>query len=209
MTPPENGSERLWDDDLADVAKALLSSAVQCFADKGFHGTTTRDITTTVGLTPGALYVHFSSKEEVLFELVRSAHARVLDELRSAPPTGNADAHLRWLVARFVTWHATHHTVGRVCQYELAPLTAEHYARVLEQRGQINTVFREAVRRRVDRRHFTEQDINRVARAILSLGVDLVRWYRLGGPDSPTWLGEFYADLAIRMTESPRAEADH
>jgi hypothetical protein len=42
-----------------------------------------------------------------------------------------------------------------------------------------------------------------VARAILSLGVDLVRWYRLDGTDSPSWLGEFYADLAIRMTDSP------
>jgi AcrR family transcriptional regulator len=203
ITPPSNGSDRLWDDDLADVAKALLSSAVECFADKGFHGTTTRDITTTTGLTPGALYVHFSSKEEVLFEIARSGHARVLAELRSAPPTGNADARLRWLVARFVAWHATHHTVGRICQYELGSLAPEHYAHVLDLRGQINAVFRDAVHRRVDPRCFTDQDVNRVARAILSLGVDLVRWYRLDGTDSPSWLGEFYADLAIRMTDSP------
>lgn len=205
ITPPTNGSDRLWDDDLADVAKALLSSAVECFAGKGFHGTTTRDITTTIGLTPGALYVHFSSKEEVLFEIVRSGHTRVLEELQSAPPTGNADARLRWLVARFVAWHATHHTVGRICQYELASLAPEHYAHVLELRGQINAVFRDAVHRRVDPQRFTDQDVNRVARAILSLGVDLVRWYRLDGTDSPSWLGEFYADLAIRMTDSPQA----
>ncbi|OLF07441.1 TetR/AcrR family transcriptional regulator [Actinophytocola xanthii] len=204
VTPPRNGSERLWDDDLADVAKALLSSAVECFAVKGFHGTTTRDITTTIGLTPGALYVHFSSKEEVLFEVVRSGHTRVLEELRSAPSTGNADGRLRWLVARFVTWHATHHTVGRICQYELSPLEPEHYAHVLELRGRINDVFRNAVHRRVDAHRFADQDVNRVARAILSLGVDLVRWYRLDGEDSPSRLGEFYADLAIRMTASPR-----
>jgi hypothetical protein len=31
---------------------------------------------------------------------------------------------------------------------------------------------------------------------MLSLGIDLVRWYRLGGADSPETLGAFYADLA-------------
>ena len=31
------------------------------------------------------------------------------------------------------------------------------------------------------------------------LGDDLVRWYRLDGPDSPEQLGEFYSDLALKM----------
>jgi len=43
---------------------------------------------------------------------------------------------------------------------------------------------------------------NRVVRAILSLGVDLVRWYRTGGPDSPEQLGAFYAGLALGMVTS-------
>jgi Tetracyclin repressor-like, C-terminal domain len=34
---------------------------------------------------------------------------------------------------------------------------------------------------------------------MLSLGIDLVRWYRLDGPDSPEQLGEFYAGLALKM----------
>jgi hypothetical protein len=34
---------------------------------------------------------------------------------------------------------------------------------------------------------------------MLSLGIDLVRWYRLDGPDSPEQLGDFYADLALKM----------
>jgi hypothetical protein len=38
-----------------------------------------------------------------------------------------------------------------------------------------------------------------VVRAMLSLGIDLVRWYRLDGPDSPEQLGRFYAGLALKM----------
>jgi len=36
-------------------------------------------------------------------------------------------------------------------------------------------------------------------RCMLSMSIDLVRWYRLDGSDSPEQLGEFYADLALKM----------
>ncbi len=54
---------------------------------------------------------------------------------------------------------------------------------------------------------FTAVDVHRVVRAILSLGVDLVRWYRTDGPDSPEQLGEFYADLALGMVTSAETSA--
>ncbi|GAA1391153.1 hypothetical protein GCM10009613_33080 [Pseudonocardia kongjuensis] len=41
-----------------------------------------------------------------------------------------------------------------------------------------------------------------MVRALLSLGVDLVRWYRPDGPDSPEQLGRFYADLAVSMVSA-------
>jgi hypothetical protein len=49
--------------------------------------------------------------------------------------------------------------------------------------------------------------VNRVVRGMLSLSIDLVRWYRLDGNDSPEQLGDFYADLALRMVTSAPAAA--
>ena len=42
-------------------------------------------------------------------------------------------------------------------------------------------------------------EVNRVVRGVFSLGIDLVRWYRPDGADSPAQLGEFYGDLVLRM----------
>lgn len=202
----DDASEQLWDAELADVAKSLLSSAVLCFAAKGFHATTTRDITAKIGISPGALYVHFDSKEEVLYEIVRFGHTRVLEDLHRLPADADARVYLCGLVATFVSWHARHHTVGRICQYELGPLSPEHYGKILALRGEVNTIFRDAVHRRIAAARISDEPVsdetvNAIARAILSLGVDLVRWYRLDGPDTPAALGDFYAGLAIRMTE--------
>ena len=52
---------------------------------KGFRGTTTEEIARKAGLTKGALYFHFRSKEEVLFELIRDKHNRAMGALRALP----------------------------------------------------------------------------------------------------------------------------
>jgi AcrR family transcriptional regulator len=204
----QDQSHDLWRDELNTVAKGLLTSAVRCFAANGYHATTTRDIAALVGLSPAALYVHFESKEIVLYEIIRSSHEAALASLRAAVADGPADPSERLgrLVAAYTAWHGRHHVAARVAQYELAGLTAEHYAEITDLRHQTNEVFRDAVARGIDDARFAPADVNRVVRAILSLSIDLVRWYRLSGEDSPEEIGAFYAELALKMLqEGPAA----
>jgi AcrR family transcriptional regulator len=201
-------SPDLWNASLGEVPRGLLTSAVRCFAANGFHATTTRDISEGMSLSPAALYVHFPSKELVLFEIIRAGHKRVLEYVQDPAAldgTGSA-ARLRTIIARYTAWHARHHVAARVCQYELAGLTAEHYDEVLDLRHRTNEFFRDAVALGVADGSFAPVDVKRVTRAMLSLSIDLVRWYRLEGSDSPDRLGEFYGDLALKIV-SPDAAA--
>lgn len=43
----------------------ILQSALECFAEKGFAGTRIKDIAEKAGVTEGALYKHYASKEEI------------------------------------------------------------------------------------------------------------------------------------------------
>ncbi|GAA1893423.1 TetR/AcrR family transcriptional regulator [Actinomadura bangladeshensis] len=202
-------SPALWREDLGAVQRGLLTSAVRCFAANGFHATTTRDIAEGVGLSPAALYVHFPSKELVLYEIIRVGHERVLEHLRmpSIMTLEGAADRLRAIVTAYTAWHARHHVAARVCQLELTGLSAEHYAEIVEVRRRTNAFFREAVARGVADGSFAQVDVNRVTRAMLSLSIDLVRWYRLDGPDSPELLGDFYADLALKLVAPAPAPA--
>jgi AcrR family transcriptional regulator len=203
----KDDSPALWSADQGEVRRGLLTSAVRCFASNGFHATTTRDISEGMGLSPAALYVHFPSKELVLFEIIRVGHQRALEHIQD--PSVLARTHppdrLRAIVARYTSWHARHHVAARVSQYELSGLTAEHYGEILELRHQTNEFFRDAVARGVADGSFAPVDVKRFTRAMLSLSIDLVRWYRLEGSDSPEQLGEFYADLALKLVAHPGA----
>ena len=201
-------SSDLWSEELAEVARRLLTSAVRCFAKNGYHATTTRDICVGVGLSPAALYVHFETKELVLFEIMRAGHEQALVHVQDEAVLAavNSADRLRAIISRYTAWHGRHHVAARVCQFELAALTAEHYEEILDLRHRTNEFFRDAVTRGVADGSFAPVDVKRVTRAMLSLSIDLVRWYRLDGSDSPEQLGEFYADLALKLVEhTPRS----
>lgn len=194
-------SEELWQDGYSQARRRLLLSAVQCFATNGYHATTTRDITVGSGVTPAALYVHFESKEHILFEIVRAAHVAALDSIRTPDVLGLADAEdrLRAIVIAYARTHARYHVAARVAQYQLNGLSGERYAAILEIRHEINDIVRAGVEYGVANGTFAPLDVNRVGRAVQSLVVDLARWYRLDGADSPDEIGQFYADLVLRM----------
>lgn len=211
MVLDDETSDEFWGPEFAPVARALLTSAVVCFAQNGFHATSTRHITSAVALSPGALYVHFSSKEDVLYAIARTGHQRSLEALTDPPIIETdlqaPDDHTRKvadLVRRLVAWHARYHTVARVCQYELSGLAPEHLQDILDVRKRITDVLRAAVSQGAEAGAFDIDSVHRTVRAILSLGVDLVRWYRLDQTDTPEELGNFYASLTLRMLGARR-----
>lgn len=51
----------------------ILATAARLFHEKGYKGTTVRDIASAVGIRPGSLFHHFASKEQLLVEMLREA----------------------------------------------------------------------------------------------------------------------------------------
>jgi AcrR family transcriptional regulator len=70
-----------------DTRQALMDSALELFSERGYFGTTLRDIARAVGVRESALYHYFPSKE-ALFEAILEQRAGSLafyEELLSAP----------------------------------------------------------------------------------------------------------------------------
>ncbi len=53
-----------------DTRKRILKTAASLFATHGYAGTSIRDLSQELGLTKAALYYHFTSKEDILAELI-------------------------------------------------------------------------------------------------------------------------------------------
>lgn len=185
----------------ADSARARLrEAAVKSFAKKGFHGTTTRDISTAAGMSPAALYVHYPSKEHLLYELSLDGHRDVLRIMREA--TGGSEdpvEALQRLVHDFSLHHASSRTSARIVNHELAALSPEHFAEVVALRKDIENEMRKLIDSGVRLNKFDIEDAHLTSAALLSLGIDLTRWYRDGLAWSPEQVSTHYAKIALRI----------
>jgi TetR/AcrR family transcriptional regulator, cholesterol catabolism regulator len=62
----------------------ILAVAAECFADHGYAATSIRDIARDVGVTVGAIYVHFPSKEHLLFAVYEMGVRRIGEAVDAA-----------------------------------------------------------------------------------------------------------------------------
>jgi hypothetical protein len=103
-------------------------------------------------------------------------------------------------VSAFATWHAENHALARVIQYEFAKLPPHQLRRIVEIRGRFEQLTRNELAGGVAAGVFDVADLEGTTLAVLSLCIDLARWYHPAPEhNSPEAVGELYAGLVIGM----------
>lgn len=195
MSSPAGALERS-----TDASQRLLEAAAEAFADRGFHATTTRDIAARAGLSPAGVYVHFASKEDLLYQLSREGHLAARDLLVAAAAAADGPAAaLAAIMSTFARWHAEHFRTARIVQYEFGNLTPEHRDEVLRLRKEIDGVVRRVVDDGVQSGVFAVADIRDTTLALMSMAVDVARWYDPEIRRTPEAIGTAYAELGLRL----------
>jgi AcrR family transcriptional regulator len=190
--------------DVTDTAVRIMLAAADAFAERGFHATKTRDIASRAGLSPAGVYVHFASKEVLLFELSRRGHARARDLLVAAADAApNPTEALRAIIGGFSRWHAEHNELGRNVQFEFRHLSPEHREAVLGLRKDIDAVVAGVLRDGVATGEFEVDDVPVTALALLSMAIDVARWYAPDVRRTPAAIETSYGDLAVRLVSAP------
>lgn len=193
-TPPQDSAG--W----SEGRSRLYQAAIEAFAHRGFHGTTTRDIAAAAGMSPAALYAHHRTKEELLWVISVRGHEESLALVTRALATSEDPVEqLRTFAHLFAEFHARSHTTARVLNYELAALEPEHRAEVDRLRHQIDHQTRALVQRGVDAGVFHTANATMATTAIISLGLDVSRWYSEGHHWTPEQVADFYADATLRI----------
>jgi len=81
-----------------DVRHKVRDAAVALFAQKGVRATTVKDIARSAGVSEGALYRHWPSKEELAADLFAAEYTAMSQSLRDAAGSGPAPERLRRVI---------------------------------------------------------------------------------------------------------------
>jgi AcrR family transcriptional regulator len=195
-------SAGLWAGIESESSRRLLLAALAAFARHGFQAATTREIAEGAGLSPAAVYVHYKAKSDLLYEISRIGHQSVLDEVERAVRDAPADPaeRVRRFVAAFAKWHADHHVVARVIQYELKALPPGEFRRIVRLRNRFEELLAAELSAGVASGAFRVPELEATTLAILSLCIDLARWYHPAADHKTSdEVGALYAGLVSRM----------
>jgi len=178
----------------------LLELAAAMFAERGLRATTVRDIADSAGILSGSLYHHFSSKEEMVDEVLRTFLTWLFDRYQLIVDTEpNPLARLKGLF--MASFDAIEHRHAEVVIYQdeakrLSSQPRFSYVEELNQRHRAMWV--DVLNEGIAQGYFQSgMDVDLVYRFIRDTTWVSVRWYQPGGPLTAEQVGKQYLAIVL------------
>ncbi|MER6057193.1 MULTISPECIES: TetR family transcriptional regulator [Streptomyces] len=187
------------------VPRRLLAAATRLFADQGYDRTSVQEIVEAAGVTKGALYHYFGSKEDLLQEvyarLLRLQQERLDMYAGSQEPVGER---LRAAAADVVVTTIENLDDASIFFRSMHQLSPEKNKQVRAERRRYHERFRALVEEGQRAGVFT-RDIPADLVVDYHFGSvhHLSTWYRPDGPLTPQQVATHLADLLLRALTHP------
>jgi AcrR family transcriptional regulator len=188
--------------------RLILETALRLFAERGYSGTSIRDIAAACGLQGPTIYSHYPSKEHVLAELVRIAHEEHLRRVRTALLDCQPDPRdqIRAYVQAHVRFHTDFPMLAVVGNTELHMLSPELGTPIYEVRKQSEQTLMDIAQRGIDRGLFKVPHPWLSVAAIGGMGLRVAFWFSSeAGVPADEVVGA-YAEFALRIMGASGAE---
>lgn len=182
-----------------ETRKAIIESALKLFGEKGYAVTPVQEITDAAGVTKGAFYHHFESKQDLL-QLI---HDEFLDYqlaiLRMALDADeDPEVRLRQLLKALLTSTTQYLANVTVFYLERRNFTGAQYKAIKRKRDEFDRLFLQVIERGVEQGKFrSDLDPRIVSLGILGMCAWVHQWYRPGGKYSAEQIADIFSQMAL------------
>lgn len=196
----------------AERRRAILEAAREVFGQKGFDRSSMAEIASRVGVVEGALYKHFPSKRDLLFESIRLFYGPLIEGTREqlAGIRGTRNR-LRFVIWRQLRSFADEPGLCRLIIAEIRPRDDYHESAVRELNRELTSAILQILQEGIRSGELRPNLSPTLVRDVVYGGIEHLAWRALAGraplevdrlADELTelvWLG-----AAVRPVASPR-----
>ncbi len=177
---------------------SIIETAAQVFRQKGYHGASMEDIAAAVNLRKASLYHHFSSKQEILLEILDRALQLLLE--RISPIAGRnlpADKKLPAMIREYLTILVENIDLAAVLLFEHRALERRQHARHIPNRDKFEALWKDVIFEGVGKKIFNCDDPPMVVRALLGQMNWVITWFSPDGEKSIEQIADDYSNLLL------------
>lgn len=195
------------------LASEVLERAANLFAERGFAGTSLKDVADAVGLSRSAIYYYFSSKEALLEELVQGVTmpaARIFDSARARTDLTPIER-VRFAVHSLVIWVTERQKLFKLMDRSETELPPDIAKRHREAKRRVLSGMMELINDAIAAGEASAVDSRITAFAFIGMCNWTAWWFNPVSDGSPTQLADKIADLAhaaVRRAEGQKKPAD-
>lgn len=178
--------------------EAILESAAQVIRQKGFHAASMADIAEAVQLQKASLYHHFSSKQDILLELLDRALEMVTDrmELVMAEKVP-ADEKLCLAMRSYLKTLSEQGDLVSVLLLEHRSLDPDYQTRHIPHRDRFENMWRDLIQEGVNTGVFYVENIPMTARGLMGVMNWTITWYKPNGMLSIDEIADHFANVFL------------
>src|SRR5690242_14774821 len=134
---PESGS----------VREKILASAVQLFAEYGYHAAPLRDIARIAGIQAASIYYHYANKQALLVEIMETYMRQLNSNLEHILHKHiSPEERLHQAIANHIRLHTTHKAEFFIIDTEIRALEGENRQYILSMRDQYEALLQQLLR---------------------------------------------------------------
>jgi TetR/AcrR family transcriptional regulator, cholesterol catabolism regulator len=182
-----------------ETRQALIDSALKLFGAQGYAATSVQEITDAAGVTKGAFYHHFESKEDLL----RLIHDEFLDYQLAILKVAldqetDPETRLRDLLRALLESTARYMANVTIFYQERRHLSGARFKAIKRKRDEFDRLFREVIDRGVRDGVFRDDlDSRIVGLGILGMCAWVHQWYRPGGRLSAEQIADIFSEMTL------------
>lgn len=184
---------------VTERVQEILDIGARIFAEKGYDGTSMRDIAVAAGVSKALLYHHFSSKDDIYARISFNSTRNLYDYVEAQiPAEGSAADKVRAFMIAAATFFAENRSAWIAASTAFWTDPDRHrMERRIARRRAFEQRLRGLIREGVESGEFREIDPAAAGRLILS-GINWMhRWYDPKGAMSAEEIVNQYADIVV------------
>lgn len=154
----------------------ILDAADVCFAARGYHGVSMDEIAELTGITKPIIYAYFGSKEGLYLAAIERAGRDLLERIRSATTTDDAEAQLWYGALAFFEFVLERRDGWKVLYRDATASALGAAQAVARVRAQVADLIAEQLRQGRDAATDQAADADAISHAIAGAAESLANW---------------------------------
>lgn len=179
----------------------IITIASDLFSERGYHGTSMRDLAKTLDLQGASLYSHIKSKEEMLWEIVNHVADEFLRQVQAIPQAMPVEQRMAQLVRRHLSVIANELQYVTVFYQEWKFLDEPLREAIKGRRDAYEGYFRQTIEEGMQKGVFAVEDAHLATVFVLSALNWTYHWFRPHGPMTIEQVANQYTTFVLRALE--------